>query len=88
MNNRPRDTDLGPSAGEVKFFNQQKGFGFLIADGREVFFHVTGIMPNQDQQEVKEGAEVTFRLWKQHPDNAKGNGLKATELTVTKLAPQ
>ncbi|HNX43113.1 MAG TPA: cold shock domain-containing protein [Bacteroidales bacterium] len=33
------------STGKVKFFNQQKGFGFIVDDetGSEVFVHVTGV---------------------------------------------
>jgi CspA family cold shock protein len=33
------------STGKVKFFNQQKGFGFIVDDetGQEVFVHVTGV---------------------------------------------
>ncbi|HOW30396.1 MAG TPA: cold shock domain-containing protein [Bacteroidales bacterium] len=33
------------STGKVKFFNQQKGFGFIVDDetGTEVFVHVTGV---------------------------------------------
>ena len=30
--------------GNVKFFNESKGFGFIIADdGKEYFVHVTGL---------------------------------------------
>ncbi|HWB63625.1 MAG TPA: cold shock domain-containing protein [Chitinophagales bacterium] len=45
--------------GKVKFFNQSKGFGFVIAnaDNSEYFMHVSGLV-----NEVKEGDEVTFEL--------------------------
>jgi cold shock protein len=43
--------------GKVKFFNESKGFGFIIADGtnEELFVHVSGLVDN-----VREGDAVTF----------------------------
>jgi CspA family cold shock protein len=51
--------------GKVKFFNDVKGFGFIIPDGetKEVFMHATGLVskdykPRQDDKvsfEEKEG---------------------------------
>jgi CspA family cold shock protein len=47
------------SKGTVKFFNETKGFGFIIeADSnQEYFVHVSGLI-----DEVKEGDEVEFEL--------------------------
>lgn len=45
--------------GKVKFFNEAKGFGFIIDDetGEDRFAHVTGLI-----DEVKEGDSVEFEL--------------------------
>ena len=44
-------------SGKVKFFNEAKGFGFIIVDGtnEEIFVHVSGI-----QDEIRENDNVTF----------------------------
>ncbi len=43
--------------GTVKFFNESKGFGFIIIDGTEeqIFVHVSGIIDT-----IVEGDAVTF----------------------------
>ena len=45
--------------GTVKFFNESKGFGFVIddADNQEYFVHVTGLI-----DEINEGDKVEFDL--------------------------
>lgn len=50
--------------GQVKFYNDQKGFGFITHDGGDIFFHIKqcqeGYMPQQDDQvtfEVTEGRD-------------------------------
>jgi len=46
--------------GRVKFFNEAKGFGFIIGDdGKEYFVHVTGLEPGA---EIKDDDEVTFEV--------------------------
>tara|TARA_Y100000385_G_scaffold73219_1_gene73857 strand:+ start:60 stop:251 length:192 start_codon:yes stop_codon:yes gene_type:complete len=47
------------SKGTVKFFNETKGFGFIVdvETEKEHFVHVTGLI-----DEVKEGDEVEFEL--------------------------
>ncbi len=47
------------STGAVKFFNDSKGFGFIIEDGtnKEHFVHVSGLI-----DEVREGDNVEFEL--------------------------
>lgn len=46
--------------GKVKFFNTQKGFGFITntdENGKDIFVHVSGL-----QDEVREGDEVTYEV--------------------------
>ena len=47
------------SKGTVKFFNDSKGFGFIIDDEskQEYFVHVTGVI-----DEIREGDSVEFEL--------------------------
>lgn len=47
------------SKGTVKFFNDAKGFGFIIEEGsnQEHFVHISGII-----DEVREGDTVEFDL--------------------------
>ena len=45
--------------GTVKFFNETKGFGFIVEDdtNKEYFVHVTGLI-----DEIREGDVVEFEL--------------------------
>lgn len=45
--------------GTVKFFNESKGFGFIVEEGSnsEHFVHVSGLI-----DEIKEGDKVEFEL--------------------------
>jgi cold shock protein len=45
------------STGTVKFFNEAKGFGFVVDNStkEEIFVHVTGLIDN-----IREGDQVTF----------------------------
>jgi len=45
--------------GHIKFFNDAKGFGFIVDDstGKEVFVHVSGLV-----DKVKENDTVTFEI--------------------------
>ena len=59
--------------GNVKFFNNMKGFGFIVAeDGKEYFVHQTGL---QDGVTITENDAVEF-------DTEQGDrGLKAVNVT-------
>ncbi len=45
--------------GKVKFFNESKGYGFIVADenAQEIFVHVSGLI-----DEVKQNDSVTFEV--------------------------
>ena len=46
--------------GKIKFFNESKGFGFIISeDGKEYFVHSTGLNTGTS---VREGDAVTFEI--------------------------
>jgi CspA family cold shock protein len=51
---------MAQSQGTVKWFNDQKGFGFITSDkGQDIFVHHSGIN-SQDFKTLPEGAEVSF----------------------------
>lgn len=44
--------------GTVKFFNEEKGFGFIKEDnGQDIFVHVSGL-----KAEIRENDRVTFEV--------------------------
>lgn len=43
--------------GTVKFFNKDKGFGFITTDERDYFVHVSNL-----EHEIVQGNEVTFEV--------------------------
>ncbi|MDP2090439.1 MAG: cold-shock protein [Candidatus Gracilibacteria bacterium] len=49
------------STGKVKFFNETKGFGFIVEDdtNNEYFVHISGVEGNR---ELNEGENVKFDL--------------------------
>lgn len=59
--------------GTVKFFNESKGFGFIVDNnsGEEVFVHVSGLV-----DKIREGDVVTFNV-----ENGK-KGLNAVEVKL------
>ena len=47
--------------GTVKWFNAQKGYGFLsTADGKDVFVHFSAIQNEEGYKTLNEGQEVDF----------------------------
>ena len=50
------------ASGKVKWFNEVKGFGFIVMeDGQEVFVHYTGIKGERFRT-LNEGDDVDFEV--------------------------
>jgi cold shock protein len=67
-------------AGTVKFFNAERGYGFIKPDdgGRDVFVHVTAV-ERAGLKSLTEGQRIDFDV---EPDK-KGKGPKAVNLVIT-----
>ncbi|MBX3513024.1 MAG: cold-shock protein [Xanthobacteraceae bacterium] len=66
-----------PTVGTVKFFNSEKGYGFIKPDdgGRDVFVHVSAVT-SSGLGTLNEGQRVSFEI---EPDK-RGKGPKAVNL--------
>jgi CspA family cold shock protein len=66
--------------GTVKFFNGERGYGFIKPDdgGRDVFVHITAV-ERAGLKSLVEGQRISFDV---EPDK-KGKGPKAVNLVVT-----
>jgi cold shock protein len=66
-------------AGTVKFFNAERGYGFIKPDdgGRDVFVHVTAV-ERAGLKSLTEGQRISFDV---EPDK-KGKGPKAVDLVA------
>jgi cold shock protein len=67
-------------SGTVKFFNGERGYGFIKPDdgGRDVFVHITAV-ERAGLKSLAEGQRISFDV---EPDK-KGKGPKAVNLVVT-----
>ena len=66
--------------GIVKFFNGERGYGFIKPDdgGRDVFVHITAV-EQAGLKSLIEGQQISFEI---EPDK-KGKGPKAVNLVVS-----
>jgi CspA family cold shock protein len=69
-----------PQTGTVKFFNGERGYGFITPDdgARDVFVHVTAV-EQAGLKTLTEGQRISFDV---EPDK-KGKGPKAVNLVIT-----
>jgi len=63
---QPRKTpavpEPGPHEGSVKWYDSEKGYGFIVQQsGDEIFFHRTGIAPGETPR-FPDGTRVTFLI--------------------------
>ena len=65
--------------GTVKFFNAEKGYGFIKPDdgGRDIFVHITAV-ETAGLRSLAEGQRISYEI---EPDK-KGKGPKAVSLQV------
>jgi CspA family cold shock protein len=63
--------------GKVKWFNKDKGFGFIESNGKDYFVHFSAIQ-NSGFKTLPDGATVHFKMGKGQ------KGLQAEEVEVIK----
>lgn len=65
------------STGKVKFFNETKGYGFVIEDetNNEYFVHITEV---KNAEVLNEGDSITFEI----ADSEKGKNAVEVEVTA------
>jgi CspA family cold shock protein len=70
--------------GVVKFFNSQKGYGFITPEEGtgDVFVHMSAIIADSDEEKIlNQNDEVTYEITEGQ------KGPQASEVVVTKKAP-
>jgi cold shock protein len=67
------------ATGTVKFFNTQKGFGFIAPDGggKDVFVHISAV-ERSGLSGLADGQKVTFDLEKDRQGRDSATNLKAS----------
>lgn len=65
------------TTGTVKFFNAQKGFGFITPEGgaKDVFVHISAV-ERSGMNHLSDGQRVTFELENDRQGRASATNLK------------
>lgn len=60
--------------GVIKKFDRKRGFGFIVPNngGKDVFFHINGLIEGIEAKDISEGLKVNFEIY----ENAKGFNAK------------
>eukprot|EP00913_Durusdinium_trenchii_P002921 g2708.t1 len=72
----------GDKTGTVKFFDPQRGFGFIQSEGQDYFVHYSGIK-SEGFRSLADGEEVEFNL----EEDAKSGKKQCVEVTGIGGAP-
>ena len=65
---------LAMASGKVKWFNSQKGFGFIQPDdgGKDVFVHISAV-ERAGLRDLQEGQKVTYGIQVERGKEVAGN---------------
>jgi CspA family cold shock protein len=69
---------MAMAVGTVKFFNMQKGFGFIAPDGggKDVFVHISAV-ERSGMSSLNDGQKVSFELERDRQGRDSATNLKA-----------
>jgi len=72
--NRKRERKLLMPVGTVKFFNTQKGYGFIQPDdgSKDVFVHITAV-ERAGLRSLNEGQKISYEIVTERGKQAAGN---------------
>lgn len=74
-----RMTTTDRVTGSIKWFNTEKGFGFITTDGGDVFLHCTAV-PGYQEGLLEEGTKVEFEVFNS------SKGMQARNVVIVDLA--